>query len=305
MARRFILDCDPGQDDAVALLLALGSPELALEAVTVVAGNVGVDQGVANALKILALGGSSVPVYRGAPRSVAADYSLGDRFHGSDGLMGLALPEPARTVEAEAAVPFLARTLSSAAPGSIDLACVGPLTNLALLLIQYPEAARGIGRVAIMGGAIGLGNVTPAAEFNILSDALAADVVFRSGLDLTLVPLDLTHQALATEARIADLRAKATPTAQAVAELLARYPKLEKFNFAGGPLHDPCAVAALLWPDMVSGRKVHVAIDTSGGPSHGRTLVHWWAKPTGPAPNALVLDRIDADRFYQALTERV
>ncbi len=305
MARRFILDCDPGQDDAVAILLALGSPELALEAVTIVAGNVGVDRGVSNALKILELAGSAVPVYRGAPRSLCRDYSLGDRFHGTDGLMGLALPEPTRQAEPESAVPFLARTLSAAEPGSIDLACVGPLTNLALLLIQYPEATRGIGRVAIMGGAIGLGNVTPAAEFNIHADALAADVVFRSGLDLTLVPLDLTHQALATEARIAALRATGKPTAHAVAELLARYPKLEKFNFAGGPLHDPCAVAALIWPDLVSGRKVHVEIDTTSGPGHGRTLVHWWAKTNGPAANALVLDRIDADQFYRHLTARV
>lgn len=304
-SRRFILDCDPGQDDAIAILLALGSHELAFEAITIVAGNVGADQGAANARRILDLAGADRPIYRGAPRALLKPYDLGERFHGGDGLMGLDLPPPSRPPEAEHAVSFLARTLLAAEPGSIDLACVGPLTNLALLLIQYPDAARGLGRVAIMGGAIGLGNVSPAAEFNIHSDAAAAAVVFSAGLDVILVPLDLTHQALGTDARIAALKATGRPTALAVAELLARYPRLEKFNYQGGPLHDPCAVAALIWPEMVSGRHVAVEIDASGGPSHGRTLVHWWPKSTGPRPNALVLSEIDADQFYHHLSNRV
>jgi purine nucleosidase len=309
--RPVILDCDPGQDDAVAVLLALASPELDVLGITTVAGNVPLALGSLNARKIRELARrSDVPVFAGCARPILRPLVTATEVTGKSGLDGVELPEPAQPLDDRHAVDFIVETLMARTEKAVTLVTVGPLTNVALAMIKEPAAVARIGEIVLMGGAIGLGNTTPAAEFNIYVDPHAAAVVFQSGAKLTMLGLDVTHQAITTPERLQAIRNLGTPVARVVADMLGFYGKHDRRRYAekGSPLHDPCAVAYVLWPQMFKGRQVHVAIETEGALTRGRTVVDWWPSRTRPStrkPNCFVADRIDADAFYARLVERL
>jgi purine nucleosidase len=310
--RPIIIDCDPGHDDALALLLALGSPaELEVLAVTAVAGNAPLALTEKNARRVLALAGrSDVPVHAGCARPlVRAPVSAG--YGGGSGLDGHELPEPTAPLAEGHAVDAIIDLLRDRPAGTITLCPIGPLTNVAMAMVKAPEIVARIREIVLMGGAIGLGNATPAAEFNIFVDPQAADVVFRADAPLVMCPLDLTRQALVTPARIAAIRALGTAVGAAAAGLLEFYNQggQTERGRAGAPLHDPCVIAYLLRPELFSGRDCHVEIETASELTIGRTVVDWHGRgrlDRGPKPaNAKVLNRLDADGFFQLLTERL
>jgi len=308
MARKIIIDTDPGQDDAVAVLLALGSPELEVMAVTAVAGNVPLVLTQLNARKICELAGRpDIPVFAGAGRPLLRPLVTAEHVHGRSGLDGPDLPDPKMPLQGVHAVDFLVETLMREPPGTITLCVLGPLTNIALALIREPRIAARIDEIVLMGGGFFEGgNVTPAAEFNIHVDPHAAAVVFDSGVPITMMPLDVTHRALTTRERVERFRALGTPAGIATAELLdffERYDE-EKYGTDGGPLHDPCVIAWLLEPGMFKGRKVNVSIETGSELTMGMTVIDWWSVTDRPK-NAHVVRDIDADRFFALLTERI
>jgi len=311
--RPIIIDCDPGQDDALALLLALGSPaELEVLAVTAVAGNAPLALTQKNARKVLELGGRpDIPVHAGCARPLVRAPVIADYVHGATGLDGYPLPEPSVPLADGHAVDAIIELLRGRPAGTITLCPTGPLTNLAIAMVKAPEIVPRIREIVLMGGAIGLGNATPAAEFNIFADPQAADVVFRAGVPLVMCPLDLTHQALVTPARLSAIRALGTEVSAAVAGLLEFYNIYDqtKRGRAGAPLHDPCVIAYLLRPELFKGRDCHVAIETGSELTMGRTVVDWHGRGRlnrGPEPaNAKVLCELDADGFFSLLTERL
>jgi purine nucleosidase len=305
--RPIIIDCDPGQDDALAILLALGSPELEVVAVTAVAGNVALALTEINARKIVALAGrSDLPVHAGCDRPLVQPLVTAEWVHGESGLDGADLPEPETPPSAGHAVDAIVEILRARPPGSVTLCPVGPLTNIAMALLKAPDVVPRIREIVLMGGAIGLGNVTPAAEFNIYVDPHAAKVVFEAGVPLVMHGLDVTHQALVTRERLEAIRSLGTPVSQAVVGLMEFYGRYHQTEHgrAGPPLHDPCAVAWLLRPELFSGRDCHVAIETRGEHTLGRTVVDWQARTGNPA-NAKVIDGLDADGFFALLTDRL
>jgi len=308
MARKIIIDTDPGQDDAVAILLALGSPELEVMAVTAVAGNVPLVLTQLNARKICELAGRpDIPVFAGAARPLLRPLVTAEHVHGRTGLDGPDLPDPKMPLQATHAVDFLVATLMREPPGTITLCVLGPLTNIALALIREPRIAARIGEIVLMGGGFFEGgNVTPAAEFNIYVDPHAASVVFDSGVPITMMPLDVTHRALTTRDRVERFRALGTPAGIATAQLLdffERYDE-EKYGTDGGPLHDPCVIAWLLDPGLFKGRKVNVCVETGAELTMGMTVIDWWGVTDRPK-NAHVVRDLDADRFFALLTERI
>jgi inosine-uridine nucleoside N-ribohydrolase len=300
-----LLDCDPGHDDAIALLLALASPELDLLGVTTVAGNQTLDKTTANALRVLELvGRGDVPVAAGADRPLARDLFIGDYVHGESGLEGPTLPDPRGEPVAQHAVDFLAeRILASARP--VTLVPVGPLTNVALLLARHPEVAGNVERIVIMGGAIAEGNVTPAAEFNVYVDPEAAWRVFRSGVPVTMIGLDVTHKALMMPAHVDRLRAS-SEVGRFVAELHDFFVEYHKRTYGteGAPIHDAVAVAHVLRPGLVETVRRHVDVDCESRLCRGRTVVDLWRR-TGLDPNADVGVDIDAPAFLELLCERI
>ena len=307
--RKIIIDTDPGQDDAVALLLALASPEaLEVVAVTAVAGNVPLPLTEQNARKICELAGRpDVPVYAGCSRPMMRTLFTAEYVHGPTGLDGAELPEPSMSLQPQHAVDFLVDTLMASADGEITVCPLGPLTNVAMALVKEPRIASKIREIVLMGGGFFEGgNVNPAAEFNIFVDPHAAHVVFTSGVPITMMPLDVTHQALATPSRVAAFRDLGTPAGDAVAGMLDFFDRydMEKYDTNGAPLHDPCVIAYLLEPDLFAGRNCHVAIATDDGPTIGMTLVDWWDVTPGE-PNAMVMREVDADRFFALLVERI
>lgn len=308
MAERIIIDTDPGQDDAVAILLALASPELQVLGITCVAGNVPLDKTTRNARVVCELAGRrDVPVFAGCDRPLRRALITAEYVHGKSGLDGADLPEPTMPLQPVHAVDFLIDTLRKEPAGSVTLVPVGPLTNIATALIRAPDIAARIRRIVLMGGAyFEVGNTTPAAEFNILVDPEAADTVFRAGVPLTVLPLDVTHQALTSRARVAAIRDLGTPVARAVAGWLDFFERfdIEKYGSEGGPLHDPCTIAWLLRPDLFRGREINVEIELEGRLTTGMTVADWWGV-TGRLPNALFLRDLDADGFYALLTERI
>jgi purine nucleosidase len=307
--RRIIIDTDPGQDDAVAILLALASPdELDVVGITTVAGNVPLPLTSLNARKICELAGcTDVPVYAGCERPMLRALHTAEYVHGPTGIDGADLPEPTMPLRPEHAVDFLVETLLGSGDGEITLCPLGPLTNLAMALVKQPRIAGKIREIVLMGGGFFEGgNATPAAEFNVYVDPHAAHVVFTSGVPITMMPLDVTHGALATPARVAAFGALGTPAGDAVAGMLDFFDRydVEKYEIEGAPLHDPCVIAYLLQPELFSGRKCHVAIATDDGPTIGMTLVDWWDVTPDP-PNAMVMRHVDADRFFALLVERI
>jgi len=300
-----LLDCDPGHDDAIALLLALASPEIELLGVTTVHGNQTLEKTTANAIRILEFAGrGEIPVAAGADRPLVRDLFVAAYVHGESGLDGPTLPAPRARPGSQHAVDFIAeRVLESSS--AVTLVPTGPLTNVALLLARHPGVAARLGRIVLMGGSIAEGNVTPAAEFNIWADPEAAHRVFTSGLDVTMIGLDVTHKALLTPDHGRELRG-AGRTGAMVAELLEFYSVFhrETYGFDGSPIHDAVAVAHVATPGLVETVERHVAIECGSELCRGRTLVDLWRR-TGNAPNASVGVAIDADRFLRLLVERV
>ena len=303
-----IIDTDPDQDDAVALLLAAASPELELLGVTTVAGNVPLALTTLNARKVLELAGRrDVPVCAGADRPLDVALVTAEHVHGDTGLNGVDLPEPTLPVDPRHAVDFIIQTLREREPGTVTLCPLGPLTNIALALRRAPDIAARIRRIVLMGGGFFEGgNVTPAAEFNFYVDPQAAHEVFTSGVPITMAPLDVTHQVLTTAARIDAIRAlpnRVGPVVAAWMEFFERYDE-EKYGQDGGPLHDPCVIAWLLAPQLFSGRDCNVQIEVASPLTRGMSVIDWWGV-TGLAANAQVLRHADADGFFELLTERL
>ncbi|MBL0592737.1 pyrimidine-specific ribonucleoside hydrolase RihA [Aeromonas veronii] len=307
MALPVILDCDPGHDDAIALILALASPELKVLAVTTSAGNQTPDKTLNNALRILTLlGRDDIPVAAGAPKPLARELIIADNVHGESGLDGPKLPDPAFAPQAMTGIELMARCLRES-PQPVTLVPTGPLTNVALLLAAHPELKPKIARIVLMGGAAGAGNWTPAAEFNIYVDPEAADMVFKSGVPITMCGLDVTHEAQVMDEDIERVRAITNPAAQCVAGLLdffMIYHRDPKWGFAGAPLHDPCTIAWLLAPELFHGVECRVDIETRGEHTVGMTVVDRYGL-TGKPANALVLLGLDRPGFIDLLVTRL
>ncbi|PXV56548.1 pyrimidine-specific ribonucleoside hydrolase RihA [Aeromonas veronii] len=307
MALPVILDCDPGHDDAIALILALASPELKVLAVTTSAGNQTPDKTLNNALRILTLlGCDDIPVAAGAPKPLARELIIADNVHGESGLDGPKLPDPAFAPQAMTGLELMAKCLRESLE-PVTLVPTGPLTNIALLLAAHPELKGKIARIVLMGGAAGAGNWTPAAEFNIYVDPEAADIVFKSGIPITMCGLDVTHKAQVMDEDIERVRAITNPVAQCVAGLLdffMVYHRDPKWGFAGAPLHDPCTIAWLLAPELFHGVECRVDIETSGEHTVGMTVVDRYGL-TGKPANALVLLGLDRAGFIDLLVERL
>lgn len=308
--RRIIIDTDPGQDDAVAMLLALASPEdLEILGVTVVAGNVPLSLTEKNARRICELAGRpEIPVYAGCARPmVRTRLVTAEHVHGKTGLDGPDLPEPVMALRQGHAVDFLIDTLMADDDGSITLCMLGPLTNLGMALVKEPGIVPKIREVVLMGGGWAEGgNITPAAEFNIYVDPHAAHNVFECGAPITMMPLDVTHKAMSTRVRGERFRALGSPVGLAVAAMLDFSERFDeaKYGTDGGPLHDPCVIAWLLRPELFQGKRVAVEVETASERTLGMTVVDWWGV-TGKPANALVINQIDSDGFYELLTERL
>jgi len=307
-ARKIIIDTDPGQDDAVAILLALASPELDVLGITCVAGNVPLPLTSRNARMICELAGrTDMKVFAGCERPLTRHLITAEHVHGKSGLDGTELPEPVMPMAEGHAVDFLIDTLRAQTPGSVTLCALGPLTNLATAFQRAPDIASRVSEVVLMGGAyFQVGNVTPAAEFNIHVDPEAAEIVFKSGVPLVVIPLDATHKALTTRARVEAFRALGTPVGHAVAgwtDFFERF-DMAKYGSEGAPLHDPCTVAYLLQPDLFSGRHINVEIETRGEFTAGMTVADWW-RVSGRQPNAMFMGDLDAEGFFALLTERI
>ena len=308
-ARKIIIDTDPGQDDAVAILLALASPEeIEVLGITAVAGNVPLPLTERNARIVCELAGrTDTAVFAGCAAPLARRLVTAEHVHGKTGLDGPDLPEPSMPLQPAHAVNFIIDTLKAADPGTITLCPLGPLTNIATALTRAPEIAPLIQEIVLMGGAyFEVGNITPAAEFNIYVDPEAARIVFRSGAPLTVMPLDVTHKALVTAARNAAFRAIGNRVGTAVADMTDFFERfdLAKYGSKGAPLHDPCVTAYLIRPDLFTGRHINVEIETQSDLTLGMTVADWWGV-TDRAPNATFMGDIDADGFFTLLTERL
>lgn len=301
-----LIDCDPGHDDAIAILLALASPEIELLGISTVAGNSPLPNTTKNALKVLELTGrTEVQVAAGAARPLYRDLQTAAHVHGASGLDGPVLPDPKIRPAPLHAVDFLAEKILSAS-NPVTLIPVGPLTNVALLLNRYPEVIGNLDRIVLMGGAFEVGNITPAAEFNIYVDPEAAHRVFHSGVPVTMIGLEVTHKALLNATHAEHLRNVGT-SGRFVAELLdffiANYPR----HFEGSravPIHDAVAVASVLWPDLVDTIMCFATIETQSDLCRGRTVVDRW-HVTGKEPNAAIGVAIDGERFARLLIERI
>jgi inosine-uridine nucleoside N-ribohydrolase len=299
-----VLDCDPGHDDAIALLLAVASPELELVGVTTVSGNQTLDKTTANAIRVLELvGKGDVPVAAGAERPLVREQYVAAYVHGESGLDGPDLPPPSAEPVREHAVEFLAERIRER-DGKLTLVPTGPLTNVALLLALHPDARPE--RIVLMGGSIGEGNVSPSAEFNIWADPEAARRVFESGIDTTMVGLDVTHEALITDEHTERLRASGR-VGTVVAELMDFYSAFHKQRYpdlAGSPMHDPVALAHVIRDDLLQTKHVGVEVDCSWGAGRGRTNVDLRGR-MGWEPNAHVAYAVDAEGFAELLLERI
>ena len=309
MARRIIIDTDPGQDDGVAILLALASPEdVEVMALVAVAGNVPLAKTAENARKILDLAGrSDIPVYAGCERPLMRTLVTAEHVHGETGLDGPSFGTPVVPLQPEHGVDYLVDTLARAADRSVTVCCLGPLTNLAMALVKAPAAARAVDEVVLMGGAyFEVGNITPAAEFNIYVDPEAADIVLRAGLRVTMLPLDVTHGVLSTPKRLAAIQALGTRCGTAAAEMLRFSERfdLKKYGWSGAPLHDPNVIAWLIDPGLYEGRAINVTVETASPLTRGMTVADYWRVTDRPA-NVHYVRTADADGFYRLLTQRL
>ncbi len=300
-----ILDCDPGHDDAIAILLALASPEVELLGITTVAGNTTLDNATTNALRVLELAGrTDIPVAAGADRPLSRDLVTAAHVHGESGLAGPELRAPSIRAVDESAIDLIAGlVLESADP--VTLVPTGPLTNVARLLEERPDVGEELGRIVLMGGSMGLGNITPAAEFNIYVDPEAAAIVFDSGLDVTMIGLDVTHHALLTPDDARRLSGSGA-VGRFVAELLdyftAHYRRI--FGVDAAPIHDAAAVAHVIRPGMIETSRVNIEVETGSELNRGRTVVDRYSV-TDRRPNAAVGLAIDSEAFARLLVTRL
>jgi purine nucleosidase len=302
--RPIILDCDPGHDDAVAILLAHGSPAVELRAITTVAGNQTLAKVTENARRVATLAGlAGVPIAAGCDRPLVRDPVLAPDIHGETGLDGPALPEPRVPLDRRHAVDLIIELLL-ASEGEITLVPTGPLTNIALAMRREPRILPRIREIVLMGGGFSKGNRTPAAEFNIYADPEAAHIVFTSGVPLTMVGLDLTHQALATEAVMARLRVLPAPLGPLVADLLSFFGRSyqQVYGFPAPPVHDACAVARVIDPSLVACRPAHTAIELRGEHTYGMTVCDFLGR-TGRPPNSQVAVQLDVARFWDTVID--
>ena len=309
MRRQIIIDTDPGLDDAVAILLALAvADELDVLALVAAAGNLALAQTERNARRVCELAGRrDVPVYAGCARPLMRPLATAEAIHAETGRDRLLLPEPTMPLQGQHGVDFLIETLRSAEPRSITICCLGPLTNIAVALAKAPEIAGMTGELVVMGGTcFEPGNVTPAAEFNIHVDPHAAALVMDSGIPITMIPLDVTHQLLTTPSRLVALRPLGNRCGSAVAELLTAFERNRrgKFGTRSRALHDPAVIAYLLRPALYQGREVNVAIETQSPLTIGMTVVDWWGV-TGRKANVRFMKAVDAEGFYELLTEKL
>ncbi|HEX5630764.1 MAG TPA: nucleoside hydrolase [Acidimicrobiia bacterium] len=309
MGSKIIIDTDPGQDDAVAILLALASPEdLEVLAITAVAGNVPLPLTAVNSLKMVELAGRpEVPVYAGCDRPMVRPLITAEYVHGKTGLDGADLPDPVTPLAPGHAVDRIIDLVMDNEPGTVTICPLGPLTNVGVALARAPEIAPRLGGIVLMGGGFFEGgNTTPAAEFNIYVDPQAADIVFRSGVPITVMSLDVTHRALMVPRHLDRFAAMGTRLGTAVHGLLTFYERydVEKYGMEGGPLHDPCVIAYLLRPGLFGGRNVNVEIETQSELTMGMTVVDWWGMTDRPR-NARWMRTIDSDGFFDLLVERL
>ena len=308
MTRPIIIDTDPGQDDALAILLALASPELAVLGITCVAGNVPLDKTTINARKVCELAGrSDTRIFAGASGPLSRTLVTAEYVHGKSGLDGYELPDPVMPLQEQAGVDFIVETVMNAPAQTITLCALGPLTNLGLALQAEPRLGERLQEIVLMGGGLFEGgNTTPAAEFNIYVDPEAADMVMHCGAPVTMIPLDLTHQTLTSDAIIEAFRSMPNQTGPASAGLLDFFERfdVEKYGSQGGPLHDPNVIAFLLQPELYGGRVINVEIETASALTRGMTVADWWGV-TDRVKNVNYLRHVDVDGYWALLQERL
>jgi len=309
MTRKIIIDTDPGQDDAVAILLALASPEeIDVLGITAVAGNVPLALTQRNARIVCELAGRpDIRVFAGCDRPLAHSLVTAEHVHGKTGLDGIALPEPTMPLQDTHAVEFIIETLRQEPAETVTLCPLGPLTNIATAFRTAPDIIPRVQEIVLMGGAyFEVGNITPAAEFNIYVDPEAAEIVFKSGVPLTVMPLDVTHKVLTTRPRIEAIRDLGTEVGHAVAQWTDFFERfdMEKYGQDGAPLHDPCVTAWLIRPGLFSGRRINVEIETGSPLTRGMTVADWWGITDRPK-NAMFMGDVDAQGFYDLLTGRL
>lgn len=306
--RKIIIDTDPGQDDAVAILLALASPELEVLGITAVAGNVPLPLTQKNARIICELAGKPhTKVFAGCDAPIKRKLVTAEHVHGKTGLDGPQMADPVMALQDQHAADFIIDTLRQEAPHSVTLCPLGPLTNIAVAFQRAPDIIARVQQIVLMGGAyFEVGNITPAAEFNIYVDPEAAEIVFKSGVPLVVMPLDVTHKALTNRARVEAFRALGTEPGRMVAEWTDFFERFDmaKYGSEGAPLHDPCVIAYLLRPDLFAGRHINVEIETGSDLTLGMTVADWWGV-TDRQANALFIGSVDTEGFFALLTERI
>lgn len=307
MPRKIILDCDPGHDDAIAILLAFGSAQIELMGITTVAGNQTLPKVTRNALRMCTVAGiHDVPVAAGCAGPLVREQIIAPEIHGESGLDGPTFPEPTVVLDPRHAVDLIVDTIMSAEPGEISLVPVGPLTNIAMAMRREPAIIERVREVCLMGGAYTRGNATPAAEFNILADPEAAAAVFDAPWPVTMVGLDLTHQATAGPDVIARIEAISTPLSRIVVELLtffgASYAAAE--GMAAPPVHDPCAVAHIVDPSLLTTVGAFVAVELKGTWSYGQTVTDF-ADAYGRSHNTQVATKLDVDGFWNVVVDAI
>jgi purine nucleosidase len=309
MPRSVIIDTDPGQDDALAILLALGNPEaIEVIGITAVAGNVPLALTSRNVRVICELADrADITVCAGTDQPLLRPLVTAEHVHGKTGLDGADLPEPTMPLDPRHGVDFIIETLMTRPPGTVTLCALGPLTNLAMALIREPRIAPRIQEIVLMGGGcFEGGNITPAAEFNIFVDPHAAKVVFGSGAPVTMVPLDATHKALTTPSRVAAIKTIDSKVSRATVGWLDFFERfdVQKYGSDGGPLHDPCVIAWLIKPELFSGRPCNVEIETTSELTMGMTVIDWWGVTQRPK-NAHVLGHVQAEGFFALITQAI
>ena len=307
--RRIIIDTDPGQDDALAILLALASPEeIEVLGLCAVAGNVPLRLTERNVRVVCELAGRpDIPVFAGCDRPMSRPLITAEHVHGSTGLDGPPMVDPVMPLQAQHAVDFIIDTVRREPAGTVTLCPLGPLTNIATALTRAPDIAPRLQEIVMMGGAyFEVGNITPAAEFNIYVDPEAAKIVFGAGVPLTVVPLDVSHKAIATRRHVAAFRGFGTPLGETVAQWLEFFERFDvaKYGSEGGPLHDPCVIARLIRPELFTGRQINVEIETQSDLTLGMTVADWWGITDRPK-NAMFLGGIDAEGFFDLLIDRI
>ena len=307
--RKIIIDTDPGQDDAFAILLALASPEdVEVLGIVAVAGNVPLPLTERNARIIVELAGKShIPVYAGCAAPLKRKLVTAEHVHGKTGLDGPHMDEPTMPLQAQHGIDFIIETLRREPSGTVTLCPLGPLTNIATAFQQAPDIIDRVEQIVLMGGGcFEGGNITPSAEFNIYVDPEAADLVFRAGVNLVVMPLDVTHKALTTRARVEAFRGLGTKVGRVAAEWADFFERFDvaKYGQEGAPLHDPCVIAYLIRPGLFTGRHINVMIEVQSELTMGATVADWWGI-TGRPANALFMGGIDAEGFFALLTERL